>query len=436
MAGTPNELDAIEALAAMAEGRLSAEALTVACLERVAARDGVVHAFVHVDPDARDRRSAPPRSRAPRRIGRPAQRLAVRREGHHRHARHADLLRLADPRRSSSVGGCGVRRAGARGRRGDARQDGDDRIRAASSGPDREPAQSRAHAGRIVERIRRRRRRLHGAGGVRDADRRLDHPSGVVLRRGRLQALDRHDQSDRREAARRQLRHRGTVRALRRRLRRGGRRACGRGRHREARRGAPGARRCVAHAGMEPRRAADRARRRHRGGAARARRRHRRRDRACRPSSSFFSMRKAMCCASRRRACSRSSERSAAICCRRRAATSWRPVRRFRASAIARRRRCWRAAGRFSRPRSRLTTCCSRRARRAKRPPGSTIPARRCSTAGAQGLHVPCLNLPCFSGPKGLPVGIQVVGAIDDDARLLRAAKWIMGHVGDVPRNA
>ena len=52
------------------------------------------------------------------------------------------------------------------------------------------------------------------------------------------------------------------------------------------------------------------------------------------------------------------------------------------------------------------------------------------------GLHVPCLNLPCFSGPKGLPVGIQVVGAIDDDARLLRAAKWIMSHVGDMPRNA
>ena len=47
------------------------------------------------------------------------------------------------------------------------------------------------------------------------------------------------------------------------------------------------------------------------------------------------------------------------------------------------------------------------------------------------GLRVPCLNLPGFTGPKGLPVGIQVIGAIDDDARLLRAAKWISSRVGD-----
>ena len=47
------------------------------------------------------------------------------------------------------------------------------------------------------------------------------------------------------------------------------------------------------------------------------------------------------------------------------------------------------------------------------------------------GLHVPCLNLPGFAGPKGLPVGVQLIGAIDDDARLLRAAKWIAAHIGD-----
>jgi Asp-tRNA(Asn)/Glu-tRNA(Gln) amidotransferase A subunit family amidase len=47
------------------------------------------------------------------------------------------------------------------------------------------------------------------------------------------------------------------------------------------------------------------------------------------------------------------------------------------------------------------------------------------------GLGVPCLNLPGFAGPNGLPVGIQVIGAIADDARLLRAAKWIAGRVGD-----
>lgn len=47
------------------------------------------------------------------------------------------------------------------------------------------------------------------------------------------------------------------------------------------------------------------------------------------------------------------------------------------------------------------------------------------------GLRVPCLNLPGFTGPNGLPVGVQVIGAIDDDARLLRAAKWIASRIGD-----
>src|SRR6185295_10019503 len=51
MAQAPNELTAIEALSAMAAGRLSAEALTRACLERIAARDSIVHAFAYVDPE-------------------------------------------------------------------------------------------------------------------------------------------------------------------------------------------------------------------------------------------------------------------------------------------------------------------------------------------------------------------------------------------------
>jgi Asp-tRNA(Asn)/Glu-tRNA(Gln) amidotransferase A subunit family amidase len=52
------------------------------------------------------------------------------------------------------------------------------------------------------------------------------------------------------------------------------------------------------------------------------------------------------------------------------------------------------------------------------------------------GLRVPCLNLPGFSGENGLPVGVQVIGAIDDDARLLRAAKWIAPRVGDAADEA
>ena len=125
-------------------------------------------------------------------------------------------LRLADPCGSSAALGCGVRCAGARSRRRHAGQDGHHRVRVAPSRADREPAQSRAHARRIVERIGGSRRRLHGAGGLRHANRRVDHPSRVVLRRGRLQALVQHDQPDRREAARQQLRYRRALRPMRR----------------------------------------------------------------------------------------------------------------------------------------------------------------------------------------------------------------------------
>ena len=37
-------------------------------------------------------------------------------------------------------------------------------------------------------------------------------------------------------------------------------------------------------------------------------------------------------------------------------------------------------------------------------------------------LHVPCLTLPAGRGPGGLPVGVQLVGRIGDDARLLAVA--------------
>jgi Asp-tRNA(Asn)/Glu-tRNA(Gln) amidotransferase A subunit family amidase len=45
------------------------------------------------------------------------------------------------------------------------------------------------------------------------------------------------------------------------------------------------------------------------------------------------------------------------------------------------------------------------------------------------GLRVPCLNLPGFTGAQGLPVGIQLTGAFDDDHSLLRFAKWTAANV-------
>jgi Asp-tRNA(Asn)/Glu-tRNA(Gln) amidotransferase A subunit family amidase len=40
-------------------------------------------------------------------------------------------------------------------------------------------------------------------------------------------------------------------------------------------------------------------------------------------------------------------------------------------------------------------------------------------------LGVPALNIPCILGPNGLPVGVQVIGRIGDDARAIAVAEWL-----------
>ena len=72
-----------------------------------------------------------------------------------------------------------------------------------------------------------------------------------------------------------------------------------------------------------------------------------------------------------------------------------------------------------------LTASAPGEAPRGRDNTGEAMFNRLCS-----GLHVPCLNLPGYTGPNGLPVGIQVIGAIGDDARLLSVAKWIAGRIG------
>jgi amidase len=45
------------------------------------------------------------------------------------------------------------------------------------------------------------------------------------------------------------------------------------------------------------------------------------------------------------------------------------------------------------------------------------------------GLGVPCITLPAFLGPNGLPVGVQLIGGIDEDLRLLQVAKWAAAEI-------
>ena len=42
---------------------------------------------------------------------------------------------------------------------------------------------------------------------------------------------------------------------------------------------------------------------------------------------------------------------------------------------------------------------------------------------------MPTLNLPLMNGTDGLPLGVQLVGRRDDDARLLRTARWLVSRV-------
>jgi Asp-tRNA(Asn)/Glu-tRNA(Gln) amidotransferase A subunit family amidase len=40
-------------------------------------------------------------------------------------------------------------------------------------------------------------------------------------------------------------------------------------------------------------------------------------------------------------------------------------------------------------------------------------------------LHAPCVALPTHRGAAGLPVGIQLVGRLDEDMALIASARWV-----------
>ena len=46
---------------------------------------------------------------------------------------------------------------------------------------------------------------------------------------------------------------------------------------------------------------------------------------------------------------------------------------------------------------------------------------------------LPAISLPLLTGEDGMPLGVQLVGAPGEDARLLRTASWLMHTLGVEP---
>jgi Asp-tRNA(Asn)/Glu-tRNA(Gln) amidotransferase A subunit family amidase len=46
-------------------------------------------------------------------------------------------------------------------------------------------------------------------------------------------------------------------------------------------------------------------------------------------------------------------------------------------------------------------------------------------------LGLPAISLPLLQGSHGMPMGVQLVGAAEDDARLLRSARWLIEHLAN-----
>jgi Asp-tRNA(Asn)/Glu-tRNA(Gln) amidotransferase A subunit family amidase len=44
-------------------------------------------------------------------------------------------------------------------------------------------------------------------------------------------------------------------------------------------------------------------------------------------------------------------------------------------------------------------------------------------------LGLPAVTLPLLSGEGEMPIGVQLVGAAGDDARLLRTANWLVSRM-------
>ena len=160
-----------------------------------------MQAWQYLESGSGDRAGARAR---PQRQARAARRRAVRHQGHHRYLRHADR---DTARRSTRATGRGATPRASRS----ARKAGGvlmgktvtTEFANRHPGQDAQSVRSVAHAGRLVERLGRRGRRLHGAARDRHADHRLDDAARVVLRRVRLPPDVRRPALRRRQGSRR-----------------------------------------------------------------------------------------------------------------------------------------------------------------------------------------------------------------------------------------
>ena len=147
-------LSLTDAAADIRDGRITSAELVTDCLKRVDEVEPEVQAWAFLDRDHVMRQAqAADEHRRHGRAHRAAARRAGRHQGHFRHRRLSDRIRLAAVERAHAAAGCGRGCAAARGRRRDHGQDRDGRIRLLPPRQDAQSARSGAHAGRLVERL-------------------------------------------------------------------------------------------------------------------------------------------------------------------------------------------------------------------------------------------------------------------------------------------
>ena len=185
---------AAELAEALAAGQTTSVAVTQDHLDRIAAVDGDVHAFLTSTPRVRSSRPRPPTRAGPPGRRSPARRRADRGQGRDGHQGPAHDVRLADPRGLGAAVRRHGRRAPPRGGPADPGQDQHGRVRdgllhrALGLRADPQPVGPRPDPGRLRRRLGGGRGGVRGAARHRHRHRRLHPPAGRRDGHGRGEA--------------------------------------------------------------------------------------------------------------------------------------------------------------------------------------------------------------------------------------------------------